>query len=462
MQLAMVLTIGAQVKYVRTGRARHLATLAVSVVFGLLFFEKSLLIVPLVFLTTACLFVTGGPIRSVGRTMRRYWPSWLVLSVLSAAYLLLYLARAESSLRAPGSTVEVLTFVRNMIGSTLVPGLLGGPWQWISTGDAAPVSGIDTFARWLAWAVILALVVVTVWRRPSAMRAWVLLTLYVAVVAVLLAATRLGTVVGGEAGLSTRYVSDVVVVASLCIGVGVLGLNASTDRTPVRSPTLPTVLREPSAVAAGLVVALLAFTALSVGTAWSWTRFGDIWAVKQGREYLQTARADLATTPPGTVFFDATVPEGVIPAFTWPYNLQSHFFHPLNPRPVFVTEAEKPSIFDNTGHIRPLRIEGTTTLPGPDGDCGYKLTDGRTVRMPLATTMFEWPWVVRVGYLSSGNSTAVLRLGTATHQFQVRGGLNQIYFVLLGEGSAVELTINDPTVAVCSDGVMVGNAHPQQ
>jgi hypothetical protein len=82
--------------------------------------------------------------------------------------------------------------------------------------------------------------------------------------------------------------------------------------------------------------------------------------------------------------------------------------------------------------------------------------------MPLATTMFEWPWVVRVGYLSSGESTALLRFGTATHQFRVRPGLNQIYFVLPGKGNAVELTINDPTVAVCSDGVTVGNAHPQQ
>ena len=355
-----------------------------------------------------------------------------------------------------------MTFLQQLIGSTLVPGLFGGPWNWFGFGDVPPLAAPADIPRWLSWTALLLLLVVTVRLRPVSARAWVVLAAYLALVAGLLAASRLGAFFSIAAGYAPRYVGDVVVVAALCIGIALLGQVDVQDEAHERIRTLPAPLRAPGAIAVGLIAALIAVVTVGIGAAWSTTRFADDWQVKQGRDYLNTARTELAKAPAGTVFFDQTVPDGVVHSFFWPYNLQSHFFHPLNPRPVFVTEAEKPSIFDNTGHIRPLRIEGTTTLPGPDGDCGYKLTDGRTVRMPLATTMFEWPWVVRVGYLSSGNSTAVLRLGTATHQFQVRGGLNQIYFVLLGEGSAVELTINDPTVAVCSDGVMVGNAHPQQ
>jgi hypothetical protein len=306
------------------------------------------------------------------------------------------------------------------------------------------------------------LVVVTVRLRKVATRAWLLLAVYFALVAGLLASTRLGAFMSMSTGTTARYVGDVVVVAALCLGIALLGQVDVPDEARERLGTLPAPLRAPGARAVGLIAVLMAAAMVGIGTMWSTAGFEKDWQVKQGREYLDTARAELSKAPAGTVFFDQIVPDVVVSSFFWPYNRQSHFFGQVEPRPVFVTEAEKPSIFDDTGHIRTLRVEGTATLPGPDGDCGYKLTDGRPVRMPLATTMFEWPWVVRVGYLSSGESTALLRFGAATHQFRVHGGLNQIYFVLPGKGSAVELTINDPTVAVCSDGVMVGNAHPQQ
>jgi hypothetical protein len=462
MQVAMVLAIGAQVQYVRTRRARHLITLALSFALGLVFLEKSLLIAPLILLMTACLFVSGGPLRSVVRALRRYWPSWLVLGTMSAAYLLLYMSRSQSSVRAPASPVEVVTFLQQLIGSTLVPGLFGGPWNWYDFGDVPPLVAPEDILRWLAWTALLLLVVVTVWLRRVATRAWVLLAVYLVLDAGLLAATRLGAFFSIAAGYAPRYVGDVVVVAALCIGIALLGQVDVPDEAHQRLRTLPAPLRAPGAITVGLVTALIATVTVGIGAMWTTTRFEDDWQVKQGRDYLNTAGAELAKAPAGTVFFDQTVPDGVVHSLFWPYNLQSHFFGQVDPRPVFVTEAENPSVFDETGHIRRLRVEGTSTLPGPDGDCGYRLADGRTVRMPLATTVFEWPWVVRVGYLSSGESTAVLRLGTATHSFQVHNGLNQIYFVMPGKGSAVELTINDPTVAVCSDGVRVGNAHPQQ
>ena len=173
MQLAIVLAVGAQVKYIRTGRRRHLVTLGLSVVLGLIFFEKSVLIAPLVFLITACLFVKGGPLRSIGRAAVRYWPSWLVLTAVSGAYVWLYLSRAESMLHAPASVREVLTFLRQIVGHTLIPGLLGGPWRWLDVGDGAPLVAPDDVRRWLAWAAFLGLIVGTVLLRRVAIRAWV-------------------------------------------------------------------------------------------------------------------------------------------------------------------------------------------------------------------------------------------------------------------------------------------------
>ncbi len=99
MQIAMVLAVSAQVSYVQTGRKRHLVTLALSVLLGLVFFEKAILVVALVFLLTAALYADGGFFRTIWTTIRRWWPSWLLLTALSLGFLAAYLSNSESSLR---------------------------------------------------------------------------------------------------------------------------------------------------------------------------------------------------------------------------------------------------------------------------------------------------------------------------------------------------------------------------
>jgi hypothetical protein len=465
MELAMILAIGAQVKYAQTRRPYHLVTLAGSTVLGLFFFDKALLIVPLVFLVTACLLVTGGPLRSIWRTIRGFWPSWLVLTAVALGYLALYYSLAGSTLRTPRSASEIFGFARQMVGFTLIPNLLGGPRTWVDIGDAAPLVTSEEVPRWLAWAAFLAIVVITTRLRSVAGRAWVLLACYVALVVALLSASRLGSTFSVLAGYATRYVSDVTVVAALCLGVAVMGLanaSASAPAHPPRRPlNLPSALRDPAAIAVGLVVLLVAVTAIGIRTASSTARFSDLWAVKRGRDYLATAQADLAKAPPGTVFIERTVPAWVVHPLFFPYAEQAHFFNQVQPRPVFVTEAENPSVFDDSGHIRPATVDGLSLQPSPDPGCGYQMSHGGTTRLPLAGPVYQWNWTIRIGYLSSGNSDAVIWLGGASHPFQVKYGLNQIFIVLDGAGTDLQMQVMDPDVTVCTKDVVVGNAVPQ-
>jgi hypothetical protein len=450
MQLAMVLAIGAQVKYVRTRHPRHLVTLGLAVVFGLLFFEKSLLIVPLVFLVTACLFVTGGPVRSVWLAARRYWQSWLVLAGVTVGYLGFYLTRSGSAVHRPNSVSEAATFLRELVGSNLIPGLVGGPWRWLSAGDGAPVTAPTDIPRWLSWAVFAAFVVGTVYFRRSALRAWVLLGGYLLLVAALLAVTRLGLFFSAAAGLAPRYISDAVVVAALCIGVALVGLVDS----PAEEVALP--VRVPTSVVVPVVL-----TALLLSAGWSGARFGDEWANKKGRDYLRTAMADLAKAPRGTVFLDRALPDNVQSGFAYPYNLQSRFFGPVRKGPVFVVEAENPSMFDDTGHIRHAHVEGTGIRPGPDPECGYSLSGATTVRIPLTMPVFEWLWVVRISYVGSGNSPVVFGLGRSVHRFPAQRDVHQMYFLVEGGGDSVQLTVLDPTVRLCAKEITVGQLVPQ-
>jgi len=468
MELAAVWAIGAQVKYSRTRRPWHLVTLAAALLFGLAFYEKTLLVGPLVVLVTGYLLVPGGPVRNLVQTIRREWPGWAVLVGVSGLYLGLYLTRPAPPCNPLGcapafgwptsSVGEVVKFIGQLVGTTLVPGLLGGPWRWVHTGDGPPLTDTPDVLRWLTWAVFLAVMVGTIVRRRVAVRAWVTLTAYIALVVGLFAVTRLGSPLSNLAGLVPHYIADIVVVAALCIGIAMLGLRDETEEA-VRF--LPDGLREPVVVATTLVLVFVAVLGYGIGTAMSTAKYGDAWAVKHGRDYLSTARAELIAAPEGTVFFDQPVPNEVVPGYIWPDALQSQFFRTVEPQPVFVTESANPSVFDSTGHIQPVQVVGVNSKPGPVKDCGYRVSDGKPTVIPLEGNAFPWTWAVRVGYLSSGTSTATFRLGNATHEFAFTAGLHNVYFFLEGDGGEVELTVKDPTINFCTNLVVVGKLATQ-
>lgn len=456
LQLAMVWAIGAQVKYVRTGQKRHLVSLALSLVFGLLFAEKALLIAPLLFVLTACLLVKGSPGRSIWRAITRYWPAWLVLTAVSVPYLLVYRINAESSLRKPDSVSQVTSFFGQLFGETLIPGLLGGPWSWLF-GAGPPLAAPEPVLYVLALVIMAALVAFTIWRRPPAGRAWLLLLAYAFVAAALIASSRLGFALSSVAGLVPRYTSDIVVVAAICIGVATFGVRDVPDRKPPRQ------IRYFATPAGGMtkIVAITAAVFLyAVGTVVSTSGFSKAWAVQPGRDYLVTVQAELAKAPAGTVFFEQVVPDDVLVRYSYPINMQSRFFGPLALKPVFVTEAEKPSVFDDKGHIRPAWVDGRKSLPGPVPQCGHAVKGIQSVSIPLDGPLIYWPWTVRMAYLSSAESTVAVRIGGQVHQFVAKQGLHQIFFNITGSGETVDITVLNQGVDFCTNDIAVGKLVP--
>lgn len=208
----------------------------------------------------------------------------------------------------------------DLVGRTLVPGLFGGPWRWTHAGDGPPLVDPPVALVWPAWVVLVALLVVTVRRRASARRAWLLLFGYVALVTALFVVTRLGSTLGNLAGLVPRYLSDVVVVAALCVGVALLGLRDRDERS-LGEWSLPSVLRGPRGFLAGSVAAVVLAAAIAVGNLWSFVTFDDAWQIKHGRDYLATAQAELAAAPPGTPMLEGIVPDRVVAGYFYPDNL---------------------------------------------------------------------------------------------------------------------------------------------
>lgn len=462
MQLAMIVAVHAQVRYLRSGDRRHLATLALAMVAGLLFFEKALFIAPLVFLVTLCLYAPGGPVRALVTTVRRWWPSWAVLAAISLVYLAGYLAMSTSAaLRTPSSAGEVGTFFQQFYGDSLAAGLLGGPWVWLDAADGTAIVQQSQSARWFSWVLVPLLVGVTIWmRRWVAGRAWTLLVLYSALAAGLIAATRLGSTLSGVSGLVPRYLGDVLLVAALCVGVAVCGLRPLEPAADSADDIMPAPLRgraQPVAVGVTAAVVLLLASSLYSGTG-----FAADWRDKTGRDYLRTAQADLAVAEAGTVFMDQPVPETVVPRFSYPWNMQSKFFGPLENGPVFVTEGRKLSVFDEDGHIRPAWVEGVKARPGPLAGCGYRVTGDRSTRVPLQSAVADYWQVVRISYLSDRDTTATIRVGRHDPRtFDVHRGLNAMFLLMLVEGDEVVLDVRDRRANLCTDEIEIGTLVPQ-
>jgi hypothetical protein len=459
MQLAMIMAVSAQVRYIRTRDRRHLLALALWVVFGLAFFEKALLVVAFVFLSTLCLYAPGGPVRAIVTTIRRWWPAWLVLTGVSLGFLALYLSVSTSSLRRPTSGGEVATFLQQFFGQSLPAGLLGGPWSWLDASDGPAVAAPTLTAQRVSWVLVLALVVFTLWlRRGVAVRAWVLLLTYAALSAGLIGATRLGSAFSGVAGLVPRYIGDVLLVAAICVGVALCGLRrpGPDAPSPADVPAPVRAHRRPYAAVLALCTVLLVSSSVYSGM-----DFGTDWASKLGRDYLRTARSGLAAAPAGTVFMDQPVPSNVVDQLSAPWNTQSRFFAPLDRDPVFVTQARTLSVFDSSGKVRPAWVKGVKAQPGPAPGCGYQVTGSRPVEVPLAGTVVEYWHAVRVAYISDRDSRGTFRLGAGERSFDVRRGLNAIFLLLHGGGDRVELTVTDPAANLCTDEIEIGELVPQ-
>jgi hypothetical protein len=450
MQMATILALGAMYKYTRTRHWRHLISLGAAVVFGLLFFEKSLLIAPLLFVATACIFVQGDLWRSLRRTVTRFWPVWLELFVICGSYIAVYLAESpSSSVRNPGGAGAVMIFLRQ-VGQTVATSLVGGPWTWLNTGDSAPAAAPPMIASVVAVVVVLAFIVVTMLRRRRAGRAWLMAVLYVLLAGALIGATRLNGIAAGAEGMVPKYVADAAPVLALALALALYGMNGEPANR-VRPLTIPRQLT-PLIVLAALII--------GAGTAYSLYGFAHRWSVKAGRDYVQTAEADLAKAPPGTVFFDEAVPAEVVVPLFYPDNLESHVFSPLKHPPAFVDETSKLSIFDNGGHVRDAYVAGPKIVPPTEKYCGYKVTGTKPVSMPMDNPIYVWPWAVRIAYVASGETTATLRLGNTTHQFPVHYGPNLYFFHMTAGGNTFQLSVADPKVVVCTFDIAIGTPAP--
>src|SRR5260370_14807940 len=84
LQLATFMALSAHLRYVKSGRALHLTAAGFWLAFGLVFFEKGLVLPLLLYAVTAAYFPYRRLVRGLRPPLVRYWGAWVGLTLVAA------------------------------------------------------------------------------------------------------------------------------------------------------------------------------------------------------------------------------------------------------------------------------------------------------------------------------------------------------------------------------------------
>ena len=463
LEAAIFMAVDAHVRYLRNGRLRTAVTAAAWLAVGMTAMEKGA-VVPLLLLVLTAAYFVPRPL-DVGR----YWPAWAIYGGVLACYVAVFFAQLHTSAVQPGkpsSAGHVLSLIKAMVGTSLVPGALGGPWHW-ATGSGYDQAAPPAVLQWLSWAVALIIVVVTCLRRARAWRAWAIEAGWiVAADFVPVIIGRLGGYPGSLLGAQTRYLTDAIGVLALCAGLALLPLAGEENAYrfglgPRRRPLVAAATALICAVAAGSVWSLEQLQSVSNAT------------TATARSYIATAQAAVEDAPPGTVIVDSAVPAVIMDVgLFWNHALTSDVIGAMTApsqhltwRRTLRSVAGEPMIFDEQGRLWPVTVTGQFSWPGPRVKTGpfagqycWPVTAAGT-RVPLLGSVYRYAWTIRVAYSGSASALAA-GFGARTSTVTLPPGAHVAYLTAVGGGKAV--TLRGAGGGLCVTGVTVGSLQPDK
>lgn len=451
LQGAFFLALGCWVRFLRTPRVGWLTLAVLAVAYGLFFYVKAILILPVLVFLALAYFADGGPVARVLTVARRYWVAVVAGLVVGGSYGAYYVTHVTAPFTetTPGIVVRIAgTMILRAFGTAVV----GGPWSWNS--QPAPNSFADPplWAAVLAWLVIVAVVLVGFATRRRTLRAVVLLLGFLAACLALLVNSR-GPVFGSVIGLEYRYLTDAACVAALVVGLIFLDIPGAAESSEPRSRPL---VRLPAALLSPFVpLALVA--AVAIGGTVSSFLYVDVWHTRNASDaYLHTLAADLDRL--GNVdLTEQEVPDAVYAQIFAPDNKLSRLTLLLNRNVTYPEASGLLAMVDRDGHLHRAEIgPGTRSRRGPVKDCGWRIDRPAGVGIPLQGRAFDFVWWLKVSYLSSASTPVDVTADDSTVRTSLRAGLNDVYVRVEGEFDTVEISGIDPGVVVCVDTIQVG------
>jgi len=440
---------------VRTENQRYAATATLAYLGGLLFFEKAAVIPFVAFTVTALLYhVRGDPaaVRTVWRRGLRLWVATLALTAVWVVVYLIVVDQQRWSLDLP-MTWDLL---RRSITHGIVPGLVGGPWQWQRWAPASPWAVPPVAVMTLGWVALAAVVAVSVWRKQRIGAVWLVGAGYAVACQIPIYLMRSSAFTALELAQTLRYLPDLVVVLALLAAVGFCAPNRPESELLNASRARTTVV---VSVAAAFVASSLFSTAT----------FLTSWRQNPAQPYLQNAIRGLADAraASGAPLLDQEVDPLVLQRVVGPENLASHMFALIHDRPEFARYTGRLRMLDTSGRLVDAKVTWVRTIvPGPVPQCGYFVQSGggadEPVRMPLDGPLLPAEWTAEINYLANSEGSMLLSLSAGPQtKVPVQPGLNRVFVRLSGAGDAITVRAATAALSLCLASGPVGYLAPR-
>jgi len=449
MLAALAWVCGDAILLARTGNPRYAATAMSVFLGGLLFFEKAAVIPFVAFAVVALLNYVAGEPDWLKSTWHRGARLWLPALVLVAAWIVLYLVVVDQQ-RWSWDLAMTWNLLRRSFTHAIVPGLVGGPWEWQRWAPASPWAVPPVAVMTLGWLALAAVLVVSLVRKRRVGPVWLAAAGYAVVCQVPIYLMRSSRFTALELAQTLRYQPDLVFVLALLCAVG---LCAPNRMTPV-----PAAAR---ARAAAVVALSAVFVASSLYSSWT---FLASWRDNPTKAYLQNARAALADArvTSNAPLLDQEVDPLILQRVAWPENLASHMFALVRDRPQFASGTTRLRMLDMTGRLVGAKVTWVRTIrPGPTPTCGYLTQPDSPVTMPLDGPLLPSDWTVELNYLANTEGTITLTLSDGPEtKVPVLPGLNRVYVRLPGAGDAITVRAQTAALSVCLASGPVGYLAP--
>jgi len=452
-QAAGAASAWAALTLLRTGRRRWGAASMLALVVGLTFDNKAAM-VPVVVLVVLWVAVAsdGGLVRSLVSVLRRYWALWLAFAFAVGTWLAAYLSLSDPIIRDVSESTEVVRSALITSVEGFVPAVMGGPLAWASVaGSGSAYASPPIWFTVVSIHVLLALVLWGSINSAAGRRAWVGVGTYVGLDLLLLAIGRSGLV--ETIGLNLRYTADSIVLVAVAVGASVMAPVGHDEGRLMGRVRVWAAHRPGLARGAGIGLVYLYLVPALVSHV---TILGHL-ADNDSREWLANVRQSVDDVGGAVAVLDTGVPANIYWGLGFPYNQISWILAPIDGVRVVpaVTELAR---FDPQGRLRAAEVDGTAAAPGPDGSCGWEVgPDGAQVRLDGA--VFPWRYVMRIGYFTSRDTAATVRLGDGAPVVVPfdGGGLREVFVDIEGGGQYVTFSRPDDDVRVCVD-LEVGDA----
>lgn len=449
MLAALAWVCGDAILLARTGNTRYAATGMSVFLGGLLFFEKAAVIPFVAFMLVALLNYVAGERNWLTSAWPRGARLWLPALGLLTAWVALYLVVVDQQ-RWSWDLAMTWNLLRRSFTHGIVPGLVGGPWQWQRWAPASPWAVPPVAVMTLGWLALAAILVVSLARKRRLGPVWLAAAGYAVAGQIPIYLMRSSRFTALELAQTLRYQPDLVFVLALLCAVGLCAANRAT-------PAL-----DASRARASAVVALAAaFVASSLFSSWT---FLASWRDNPTKAYLQTTRASLAAARAASnaPLLDQEADPLILQRVAWPENLLSHMFALVEDRPEFAASTGELRMLDMSGRLLDAKVTWVRTIrPGPIPDCGYLVQTEAPVTMPLDGPLLPSEWTAEINYLANSDGTVILRLSEGTEtRVAVHPGLNRVFVRLAGAGDAITVRAQTAALSVCLASGPVGYLAP--